>query len=233
MYIWFVLLDLATLAVLLSMLACVEGSGDAAYVSEWIYQCKHSAGLHVLPWIFFALFAAVVFWQLAWMYRVARAHEHGACAAFRAGEGSATAIIVFSCVSVVGAWAVIHFEIHSENKVPHRLGVIAMAFGFFVALHIVWAILRTGESTERLLGQRRSAVPVHAWFPYDVLFVAAIALFMLGAFLPTEIPHAVSVAAEYAALSLLFLQTFWLFLACCKRDAETAGPCAYAMDAFY
>jgi hypothetical protein len=233
MYERFVLLDLAAVAVLLSMIACGGGSGDAAYVSEWIYQCKHSTGLQVLPWIFFALFAAVVFWQLAWMYRVARAHEHGTCAAFRAGEEPATAMIFFSCVSVGGAFAVIQFEIHSEQWALHRLGVIAMTFGYFVALHIVWAILRTGESTERLLGQRRSAVPVHAWFPYDVLFVAALVLFMLGAFLPTEIPQVVSVVAEYVALALLFLQTFWLFVACCKRDAEGAGACAYAMDAFY
>ncbi len=43
MYARFVLLDLATAAVLLSMLACGVGSGDVAYVSEWIYQCKRSA----------------------------------------------------------------------------------------------------------------------------------------------------------------------------------------------
>jgi hypothetical protein len=135
-------------------------------------------------------------------------------------------------MSVGGAFAVIEFEIHGAHKVRHRLGVIAMAFGFFVALHIVWAIVRTGESTERLLGKRRSAVPAHAWFPYDVLFVAAIVLFMLGAFLPTDIPLVVSVVAEYLALALLFLQTFWLFLACCRRDAEAAGACAYAMDAY-
>jgi hypothetical protein len=42
-YARFVLLDLATAAVLLSMLACGVGSGDVAYVSEWIYQCKRSA----------------------------------------------------------------------------------------------------------------------------------------------------------------------------------------------
>jgi hypothetical protein len=166
------------------------------------------------------------------MYRVARAHEHDGCAAFRADEEPVTAMIFFSCASVAGAFAVIQFEIHSEQWALHRLGVIAMAFGFFVALHIVWTILRTGESTERLLGQRRSAVPVHAWFPYDVLFVAAIVLFMMIAFLPTQIPHAVSVAAEYAALELLFLQTFWLFVTCCRRDAEGAGACAYAMSAY-
>jgi hypothetical protein len=34
-------------------------------VSEWIYQCKHSNELQALPWIFLALFAGVVFCQLA------------------------------------------------------------------------------------------------------------------------------------------------------------------------
>jgi hypothetical protein len=55
---------------------------------------------------------------------------------------------------------------------------------------------------------------------------------MVSAFVPTEIPLTVSVVAEYVALSLLFLQMFWLFLACGERDAAGAAACAYAMDAF-
>lgn len=229
MYARFVFLDLVTAAVLLSMLACGSGSGDAEFVSEWIYQCKHDARLELLPWVWLALFAGVVFWQLAWMYRVARVHEHGGCAQYRSDEDSATAMIFFSCVSVAGAFAVIAFEIHTEgHKLAHRIGVLAMTFGFFVAVHIVWAILRTGDSNRRLLGQRRSAVPAYAWFPYDVLFVGALGLFLVGAFVPSDVPHAASVAAEYVAVVLLFLQLFWLFLACCDRDSEDAGPCVYS-----
>ena len=175
MYLRFVVLDLAAVAVLLSMMQCGVGSGDAAYVSEWIYQCKHGR-LQALPWIWLALFAGVVFWQLAWMYRVARAHEHGACAAFRARDGSPAAMIFFSCLSVGGAFLVVQFELHTEPNYIHRTGVFMMALGFFVALHIVWAILRTGESNRRLLGPRRSAVPPYAWFPYDVGCVLAIVL---------------------------------------------------------
>lgn len=232
MYASFVLLDLATAAALLSMIACGDGSGDAEFVSEWIYQCKHDARLVFLPWLWAALFAGVVFWQLAWMYRVARVHEHGSCAQFRSGEDSASAMIFFSCVSVAGAFAVVHFEIHTvEHQAAHRVGVLAMTFGLFVALHIVWAILRTGDSNGRLLGQGRSAVPAHAWFPYDVLFVCALGLFLVGAFLPSDVPHAASVTAEYVAVVLLFLQLFWLFVACSERDAS-AARCAYAMDAY-
>ncbi len=39
--------------------------GRRGDVSEWIYQCKHSNELQALPWIFLALFAGVVFCQLA------------------------------------------------------------------------------------------------------------------------------------------------------------------------
>lgn len=223
MYAGFVLLDLATVAFTVSMASCGVGSGDAAYVSEWIYQCKHSARLPMLPWIAFALFAAVVFWQLAWMYRVAREHEHGECAQYRSREASAGPMIFFSCLSVVGAFMVIQFEIHvDEHKYLHRIGVFAMTLGFFVALHIVWVILRTGDSNERLHDKRPSRVPFYMWFQYDLVFVLAIILFMVSAFVLTEIPQTVSVVAEYAALSLLFLQMFWLFLACRERERRAS-----------
>ena len=225
MYESFVLLDLAAVALLLSMISCGSGSGNAAYVSEWMYQCNHSARLWVLPWLVLALFVAVVFWQLAWMYRVAREHEHGACAQHRSGEQSAAAMILFSCLSVAGAFMVVRFEIHAQPNYIHRIGVFLMTFGFFVALHIVWAILRTGESNERLHDKRPRRMPFYMWFEYDLLFVLAIVLFMVSAFVPTEIPLTVSVVAEYVALSLLFLQMFWLFLACCELDSRA---CVYA-----
>lgn len=228
MYERFVLLDLAALALLLSMIACMDGSGDAAYVSEWMYQCNHRARLWVLPWIVLVLFAAVVFWQLAWMYRVARENEHGACAAFRARDGSPAAMILFSCLSVAGAFMVVQFEIHMEPNYIHRIGVFLMTLGFFVALHIVWAILRTGDSNERLHDKRPHRVPFYMWFEYDLVFVLAIVLFMVSAFAASDIPHTVSVVAEYVALTLLFLQMFGLFLACCERDSRALGSCVYA-----
>ena len=74
-------------------------------------------------------------------------------------------------------------------------------------------------------------MPPYAWFPYDVLFVGALGLFLVGAFVPSEVPHVASVTAEYVAVVLLFLQLFWLFVACSERDAS-AALCAYAMDAY-
>jgi NADH:ubiquinone oxidoreductase subunit 5 (subunit L)/multisubunit Na+/H+ antiporter MnhA subunit len=229
MYVWFIVLDLAFLGFLLSMQACLDGPGDPVYISEWIYQCKQHARLQALPWVVVVLLGAVVFWQLAWMYRVAREHEHGRCALHRAREASAAPMIFFSVLSVVGAFMVVFFDNHEEPpNMGHELGVLLLTLGVFVALHIVWAILRTGDSNERLQGTGVRRVPFYMWLQYDVAFALAIVLFGVSAFFLKDFPHTVSVVAEYVALALLFLQMFWLFLVCCERDSRGSETCTYA-----
>ena len=227
MYAGFLLLDLTGVALTLSMLSCLDGSGDPAYVSEWILQCKRSAHLQALPWIVFALFAVVVLWQLDWMYRVARAYAQTEWVHASCSELSHLPMILLSWVSVAGAFMLIHYNYRSENVDGvglHRLGVGLMTIGFFAALHIIWSILRTGDCIQRLNDKRPRHVPFYMWFQYDVVFVLFICVFIFTAFAVTGVPAIVSVISEYIALSLLFLQMFWLFLACCEREPAELGP---------
>jgi hypothetical protein len=227
MYASFVLLDLTCAALTLSMVSCLDGSGDPAYVSEWIAQCKRRATLQALPWAVFALFAVVVLWQLDWMYRVARAYAQTECVHASCSELSHLPMILLSWVSVAGLFLLIRYDYRSDDendKSLHRLGVGLMTIGFFAALHVIWSILRTGDCIQRLNDKRPRRVPFYMWFQYDLVFVLFICFFIFTAFAVTGVPEIVSVISEYVALSLLFLQMIWLFLACCEREPAELGP---------
>ena len=235
MYAIFMLLDLTSTALTLSMLSCLDGSGDAAYVSVWITQCKRSATLQALPWVVFALFVLVVLWQLDWMYRVARAYAQTACVHASCSELSHLPIILLSWVSVVGFFLLVQYDYRSENvdgQGMHRLGVGLMTVGFFAAVHVIWSILRTGDCIHRLNDKRPRRVPFYMWFQYDVVFVLFICFFIVTAFGVTGVPEIVSVISEYIAMSLLFLQMIWLFLACCEREPAELGPPTLATISF-
>jgi hypothetical protein len=235
MYASFILLDLTATALTLSMVSCLDGSGDPVYVSTWIMQCKRSAHLQALPWIVFALFAVVVLWQLDWMYRVARAYAQAQCVHSSMSELSHLPMILLSWLSVAGAFLLIQFNYRSEHvdgNNLHRLGVFLMTAGFFAALHVIWWILRTGDGNQRLNDKRPRRVPFYMWFQYDVVFVVFILVFIFTAFAATGVPERVSVIAEYIALSLLFLQMAWLFLACCEREPAELGPPTLATISF-
>ena len=223
----FILLDVTAAALTLSMVSCLDGSGDPAYVSEWILQCKSSANLQALPWVVFALLAVVVLWQLDWMYRVARAYAQAECVQSISSELSHLPMILLSWLSVAGTFLLIHFNYRSEHvdgNNLHRLGVFLMTAGFFAALHVIWSILRTGDCNQRLNDRRPRRVPFYMWFQYDLVFVIFIFAFIFTAFAVTGIPEIVSVISEYIALSLLFLQMIWLFLTCCEREPAELGP---------
>ena len=227
MIMWYVLLDAALVGSTMSLSACAQRGEDVAYISEFILQCKRGAATSFIPWLCVAVFSGVVVVQLWWMFRVAAACLLQSSATPRACESPSAAetwrserlFLLCAATAVLGFLFVVRFDWRETSAAEvwlHRTGVVALSAGIFLTLHLIWVQLRTAQSNDRLR-EVVAVVPCVEWAGYDVLFVCVLLVFLVTSLLGTD--RTVSVVCEYVAFVMLFVQTTWLFLACCERDA--------------
>jgi len=226
-------IDSALVCVVSSLLACGDGSEGVAYISEYILLCKRGGVTQALPWACVAAFGALVFVQLRQMRDAAaawlrRAGEDAAVAEVRVmsgghgddvgSKGRGMAFWAAATGAWVGLVLVVTFDWRDAGEASvawHRVGVVMLATGGFLALQLVWGTLRAGDSVARLLDGNVAEVPYYSWVETDLVFVAVMAVFVVTTLVGTQ--HTLSAVCEYLAFGLLLVQTTWLMVLCAER----------------
>ncbi len=221
--VYFFVIDSVLVMAVASLVHCGARAGHAAYISEFMLQCKRSAETWLLPWLCAVAFAALVFVQLGWMYWVAVEWRARAAGAVRMTPRGAAEFLCPAATAVVGFLLVVVFPWRDASAAEvwaHRVGVVLLASGSFLSLQLIWWTLRLGDSAVVLRGGRAPGVPWLSWVECDIVFLVVLAVFMV-----TTVVRGVPVLSalcEYAAFGLLLVQTTWLLVLCWERDQAYA-----------